>query len=41
MELKMDKVTRKKWMEYSNDSLTMPLYSELLKFRDLHARLTF
>ena len=30
LELKMDEVTRLKWMEYSNDSQTTPPYSELL-----------
>ena len=30
MELKMDKVTRLKWTEYSNDSQTTPLYADLL-----------
>ena len=38
MELKMDEVTRLKWMEYSNDSQTTPPYSEFLKFLDMQAR---
>ena len=38
MELKIDKVTRLKWMEYSNDSQTTPPYSELLKFLNMQAQ---
>ena len=38
MELKLDEVTRIKWMDYSNDSQKTPLYSELLKFLDMQAR---
>ena len=37
MELKMDKVMRLKWMEYSNDSLTTSQYSRLLKFLNMQA----
>ena len=32
LELKMDKITRLKWMEYSNDYQNMPLHSKLLEF---------
>ena len=35
MELKLDEVTKLKWMEYSNDSQTTPPHVELLKFLDL------
>ena len=38
MELKLDEVTKLKWMEYSNDSKTTPPHSELLKFLDLQAQ---
>ena len=38
MELKINKVTRLKWMEYSNDSQTTPTHSDLLKFLDMQAR---
>ena len=38
MELKLDEVTKLKWMEYSNDSETTPPHAELLKFLDLQAR---
>ena len=38
MELKLDKVTKLKWMEYSNDSQTTLLHAELLKFLDLQSR---
>ena len=38
MGLKMDEVTRLKWMEYSNDSQMTPPYSELLKFLNKKAQ---
>ena len=38
MELKLDEVTKLKWMEYSDDSQTTPPHAELLKFLDLQAR---
>ena len=34
----MNEVMRLKWMEYSNDSQTTPLYFELLKFLDMQDR---
>ena len=38
MELKMNEVTRLKWMEYSNDSQKTHPYSELLKFLNMQAQ---
>ena len=38
MELKLDEVTKLRWIEYSNDSKTIPPHSELLKFLDLQAQ---
>ena len=38
MELKMNEVTRLKWMKDSNYSQTTPSYTELLKFLNLQAR---
>ena len=38
MELKLDEVTRLKWMEFSNDCQTTPPYDEILKLLDLQAR---
>ena len=38
MELKLDEVTELRWMEYSNDSKTKPLHSELLRFPDMQAQ---
>ena len=38
MELKLDEVTKLKWMEHSNHSKTTPPHSELLKFLDLQAQ---
>ena len=38
MELKLDEVTKLRWMEYSNDSKTTPPHSELLKILDLQAQ---
>ena len=35
MELKLDEVTRLKWMEYGNDSKKACPYSKLLKFLDM------
>ena len=38
MELKLDEVTKLKWMEYSNHSKSTPPHSELLKLLDLQAQ---
>ena len=38
MELKLDERTRLKWMEYSNDHMKTPPYTELLKFLDVQAQ---
>ena len=38
MELKMDEVTKLKWMELSNDCQTTPPYKKLLKFLNLQAQ---
>ena len=38
MELKLDEVTKLKWMEYSNESQMTPKHAELLKFLDLQAQ---
>ena len=37
-ELKLDDNTKLKWMEYSSNSETTPLYKELLKFLDIQVR---
>ena len=38
MELKLDEVTKLKWMEYSNDSQMTPPNAKSLKFLDLQFR---
>ena len=38
MELKLDEVTRLKWMEFSDDRQTTPPHDEIMKFLDLQAR---
>ena len=38
MELKMDEMTRLKWIEYSNDSQKTPPCFDILEFLDMQAR---
>ena len=38
MELKLDEVSRLKWMEFTNECHTTPTQDEMLKFLDLQAR---